>query len=51
MKSSSTLSPDAVISELVHSGFSAHATTSAQKNLAGVVQSEIADRLDASRLR
>ena len=44
-ESPSSLSPDAVISDLVHSGFSPKATSLAQKNLAGVVQSEIADRL------
>jgi hypothetical protein len=39
--------PDAVISALVHAGFSSDVKTPAQKNLAGVVQSEIAERLMA----
>jgi hypothetical protein len=38
-------SPDAVISALVGAGFSEDAKTPAQKDLSGIVQAEIADRL------
>ena len=39
------LSPNAVISQMVSAGFSATAKTPAQEDLAGVVQTEIAERL------
>jgi Met-zincin len=41
----SALSPQAIISALVSAGFSAKAETSAEKDLAAVVQTQIAERL------